>query len=271
MKKIFTLLLLLLTCNATWAQEDKEDSKDHPMFNRMSNFYIAEYNNSFDAVEFQVGNNDYKNLEGNKTFIRYAFDETKGKAPSELQIVRNFDKAVKNAGGKIIWQEADRGYSVYNFKKSGTDIWVIVEGFNSGFGYYLTVLEMTEMKQEITANEMLEALNTNGFIALYINFATGKSIIEEASMGTVKQIAEMLKQNEDLKVSIQGHTDNVGTPEANKTLSGQRAESVKKELIKQGIAATRLNSKGMGQESPVADNRTEEGRSKNRRVEIIKL
>ncbi|MCW3111024.1 MAG: OmpA/MotB domain protein, partial [Segetibacter sp.] len=84
-------------------------------------------------------------------------------------------------------------------------------------------------------------------------------------------IATMLKDNVALKVSIEGHTDNTGVPATNKVLSENRAKAVMNAISAKGIAANRLSSKGWGQEKPVADNKTEEGRAKNRRVEIVKM
>jgi outer membrane protein OmpA-like peptidoglycan-associated protein len=117
---------------------------------------------------------------------------------------------------------------------------------------------------------MYEALGKDGFIALYINFDTGKSDIKPEAQGTIDQIAALLKGHADLKVGIEGHTDNVGTPAANKTLSEQRAKSVAAAVAKTGVPADRMTAVGWGQEKPVADNRSEEGRGKNRRVEIVK-
>ena len=129
---------------------------------------------------------------------------------------------------------------------------------------------MQPMTQEVTADAMYAALNKDGFVALYINFDTGKSDIKPESRGIVDQIAALLQAHPELKVSIEGHTDNVGTPQSNKTLSLQRAKSVMNAVGQKGIAATRLTAVGWGQEKPIADNRSEEGRAKNRRVEIVK-
>jgi outer membrane protein OmpA-like peptidoglycan-associated protein len=79
-----------------------------------------------------------------------------------------------------------------------------------------------------------------------------------------------MKNSPDLKLSVEGHTDNVGNPKANKTLSEARAKSVIAEIVKQGIDATRLSAAGFGQDKPIADNKTEEGKAKNRRVELVK-
>ena len=80
----------------------------------------------------------------------------------------------------------------------------------------------------------------------------------------------MLNSNASLKISIEGHTDNVGDAVSNKKLSNDRAKAVMDALVAKGIDKTRLSSLGWGQEKPVADNRTEDGRTKNRRVEIVK-
>lgn len=129
---------------------------------------------------------------------------------------------------------------------------------------------MEAMKQEVTANEMLDALNKDGFIALNILFETGKSAIQQESLPVMDQIFDLLKSNSTLNVSIEGHTDNVGDAASNKKLSNDRAKAVTNVIIAKGIDKARLSFIGWGQEKPVADNRTDEGRTKNRRVEIVK-
>ncbi|HPG29567.1 MAG TPA: OmpA family protein [bacterium] len=107
-------------------------------------------------------------------------------------------------------------------------------------------------------------------VTLKINFATAKSDIQDEYMNEIKNFAEFLKKNENLKVEIQGHTDNVGETEYNKTLSESRANSVREILIsKYNIAEGRITAKGYGPEFPVASNETEEGRLKNRRIEAV--
>ena len=126
------------------------------------------------------------------------------------------------------------------------------------------------MVQEVTADAMFDALSKDGFMALYINFDTGKAVIKPESQGTIAQIAALLKAHPELKLSIEGHTDNVGAPAANKTLSEDRAKAVLADVVKAGVAAARLSAIGWGPDKPLADNRSEDGRAKNRRVEIVK-
>ena len=164
--------------------------------------------------------------------------------------------------------------ATYHFTTKEKEYWVKVASFggtpNEVEHFTLYVLEMEPMKQEIQANEMFETINKEGFIAIYINFETGKADIKPESQAIVDQIAEMLRQNKDLKISVEGHTDNVGSQKSNQTLSENRAETVMNVLIARGIEKTRLSYKGWGSTKFIADNSSEEGKAKNRRVEIVK-
>ncbi|WP_193771305.1 OmpA family protein [Candidatus Magnetaquicoccus inordinatus] len=101
-----------------------------------------------------------------------------------------------------------------------------------------------------------------------LTFRFNSAKIQAKDSGTIKDTASVLKQNPDLKVEIQGHTDNIGKPAYNKKLSQRRANAVMKGLVKQGVNKKRLTAKGYGMEKPVASNATKEGRAENRRVEL---
>jgi outer membrane protein OmpA-like peptidoglycan-associated protein len=262
-----SVLLFGLAGGAVAQQADAENCKDHPMFSRMKNFYIGECKSNFDAAEFYVADGT-RTVEGQKTKIDYSL--TDGAAmPSILQIRRNYAAAAKSLGGTVLYDQ-ERQMTARVATKAGKEVWLHVEGFNDGRDYTLTVVEVGDMAQEVAASDMLDALNKNGFIALYINFDSGKSDIEPASLAVVEQIVKLLKDNPALRISVEGHTDNVGTAPSNKLLSEQRAKSVMNVVVKAGVAAARLSAVGWGQEKPVADNRSEDGRAKNRRVEIVK-
>ncbi|MBN1273862.1 MAG: OmpA family protein [Candidatus Aminicenantes bacterium] len=262
------LIILIVTSCLCMAQEvDMEGCKDHPLFTRMKNFYITNCESKFDAVDFYVNDSEYKTIEGQKTMIDYYLKEG-SPVPSYLQIIRNFSNALKSIGGTALY-EGNR-YLCGNLNKNNREIWVSVEGYNDGWEYRLIIVEIEEMIQEVTASEMLDALNRDGFIALYINFDSGKYEIKPESQPTIEQIAQLMKDNPELKLSIEGHTDNVGTPQNNKVLSENRAKAVMNAVISLGVESSRLSAIGWGQEKPIADNRSEEGRAKNRRVEIVK-
>ena len=137
----------------------------------------------------------------------------------------------------------------------------------------LDIIEVAAMEQqlELGASQMLDALNKDGFVALHgILFDTAKDTIQPASEPLLAEIVKLLKDNVGLKVSVEGHTDNVGQAKANQELSQKRAERVKKYLAGKGIDGKRLEAKGWGDTKPVGDNRKEDGRAQNRRVELVK-
>jgi outer membrane protein OmpA-like peptidoglycan-associated protein len=107
-------------------------------------------------------------------------------------------------------------------------------------------------------------------VTIYINFDFDKAIIKPESKPIINEVIRMMKQSPDLKLSIDGYTDNVGTHEYNIKLSQARAAAVVEALTKAGIAADRLSSAGYGDSNPIADNDKPEGRAKNRRVELVK-
>jgi outer membrane protein OmpA-like peptidoglycan-associated protein len=269
---------LLLVFPIVLVQGQESGVKDTPWFSGMPNFIIYDGEDvEFDSYNFFNGKN-CTTVEGRKFKRTYALKEDAPKS-SVAQIMRNYSNAIKSMGGIIIYegmpQEADcadnNGLNMVVGKavKDGNEMWVEVVTLG-GDDYYLTIILKELMKQDVTARNMFEALNRDGHIALYINFDTGKSNIRDESKPIIEQIVQMMKSNPDLKIGIEGHTDNVGTPASNKTLSENRAKAVVSAIAGQGISADRLIPSGYGQDKPVADNSTEEGRAKNRRVELIK-
>jgi OOP family OmpA-OmpF porin len=101
---------------------------------------------------------------------------------------------------------------------------------------------------------------------LDVTFVTGKADIEGDASHEIRKVSKFMKQYPTIKVRIEGFTDNVGAPADNQKLSERRAEAVKEQLIKDGVNPDRLSAIGFGQSNPVADNASEEGRAKNRRV-----
>jgi outer membrane protein OmpA-like peptidoglycan-associated protein len=108
----------------------------------------------------------------------------------------------------------------------------------------------------------------DSFVLSNLNFETGRAKIQPNSYSTLNKLADYLKRKKGLKILIAGHTDNVGTAAANVKLSKDRALAVRTYLLKKGIAATRISTKGFGMDRPIADNATPQGRAENRRTEI---
>lgn len=151
----------------------------------------------------------------------------------------------------------------------GKGIFIAMEGRDDeDNAVYITSIRVAESQKTV-----YDALAETGRWATQgILFETGKSTVRPESGPTLKEIAKALTDHPDLRVRIEGHTDNVGGADANMRLSQARAAAVKAVLVKEhGIEASRLETAGLGDTKPVSDNKTSEGRSNNRRVEVVKL
>jgi OmpA-OmpF porin, OOP family len=245
---------------------DVKGARDHWLFTRMPGFVLGEYAESpFDSYAFGYAPGSPR-VEGRKTVIRY-WATPGAESPTPLQICRNHTAAVTKVGGTVV---QDNGSNVVTVKlqKDGKEAWA--EVMCDRGRYQLTVVEKEAMAQVVSAGEMLRALDTQGFIALDVRFDTAKATIKPESRPVIDEIVALMKANPGLKIRVEGHTDSVGSPASNKVLSGARARSVRDAVVGQGVDAARLTAEGFGQDRPVADNRTEEGRAKNRRVELVK-
>jgi len=109
------------------------------------------------------------------------------------------------------------------------------------------------------------------FSTTEIQFDVNKADIKPESAGIIDQVFQLMRDHEEIRFSVEGHTDSDGDAELNQQLSQQRAESVVRALIGKGISQDRLTARGWGASKPVADNSTEEGKAQNRRVEFIRL
>lgn len=287
--------LLLFAAAPVSAQDDAEGCKDHPLFTRFPGMHISGCQSSqFDMRAFPVGpikqdqSTKAIEVEGPVQWINFQMKEG-ATPPSGLQIMRNFEAAAKKAGGTIEgsypgWckgnYDPERMPNMGNgclsfaltmkFVRGGKETWAFLQATENDGTYVMTVSEREEMKQDISVTEMADKFSTDGFVALYINFDTGKATINPDSDKTLDAAAAALKAAGEFRAEVAGHTDNVGTPEANLKLSQERAQAVMAALITRGVAAARLTAKGYGQTVPVGDNRTEDGRAKNRRVELVK-
>lgn len=262
------------------AQDDAAGCKDHPLLTRLENFYISGCEENYNELQIRTSSTKTEAKEGNlfHLYYRYNFD-TGIKAKSALQIIRNYEVAITKNGGKLVFKNSNGMEgpveATYYLSTKDKEYWVQLTSFagtdNAIEAFSLNVLEMESMKQEVDASKMFETITKEGFVALYINFETGKSSLKPEAEPIIMQIAAMLKQNPALKISVEGHTDNVGNEKSNQTLSESRANAVVSELVSKGIDKSRLKYKGWGQTKPVTDNTTEEGKRKNRRVEIVKI
>jgi OOP family OmpA-OmpF porin len=276
MKKIIlSFVLILAGVSPLLSQEDKENCKDPGLFTRMPNFYI--YNCSdleFDRYEFMVSDGKKQPVEGHYMSVNYYLNEN-AQAPGGLQIVRNYTNAIKKIGGKIIYEYEDGGIqnSIVKLVKDGKEVWAHIMGGGNGM-YTVSVIEKEAMEQDVAADasSMASSIKETGKVALYgIYFDTGKSVLKPESLTALQEIAKLLKADPSMKLYVVGHTDNVGSFEANIKLSMDRAAAVVNALVTQhSVSAASLKAYGDGPTAPVASNEKEEGRALNRRVELVK-
>ena len=270
---------------APFASANADDKKDHPLLSRVAGIELRDKTTTaFDVVKVSVvgklanGDTEAK-YEGRVTRLEYRTD---GNPPGQVAIYRNYLAAAKRLGGRQLNQGFDaddreilRHDSHLFTLGPGLQPPIAVLKIIHSQAYDLTIIEPESMKQsvevgKIQAAQLAQEIRDSGFATIHINFDTGKSDLKDDGVAAVKEIAALLKGDPALKISIEGHTDNVGTPQSNKQLSHARASAVMQAVVAQGTEAARLKAVGHGQEAPVGDNRTEAGRAQNRRVELVK-
>ncbi|MGV7209618.1 OmpA family protein [Oxalobacteraceae bacterium A2-2] len=217
---------------------------------------------------------------------------------TELAALRNYENAITELGGvklpaadpsspafieanggdryqiertRLHLPDIRYGYTAYLIRRPDTNIWLSLGISDSRT--LVTVIQEKAMNQTVglvTADDMARELGAKGRVALYINFDVDQATLRADGQPVVAEIGKLLKQQPELKLSIEGHTDNSGNAAHNKQLSRQRAETVLARLVAGGIDPARLSAAGYGAEQPLADNASEEGRARNRRVELVK-
>ena len=156
--------------------------------------------------------------------------------------------------------------------------WYMEGSSDSNKGVYVTNIVMAKGAVDLyerNATDYSSAVEkaiaeTGKFVTNNILFETGKATLKPESMEEIEKVADYMKKNPNARFEVQGHTDNQGSDKVNDPLSQQRAEAVVKALEEKGVDPFNLRAVGKGAHEPVADNKTDEGRAKNRRVEFIK-
>jgi OOP family OmpA-OmpF porin len=264
---LVSLFSLTLYCAAQ--EPDAEGCKDSPLITRMPGSRLNSCDNKeYEQASFPLkpdadGNAQEKKVEGEYHY----WDYNTRAGMSEIQIFRNMEAALKKAGFTFDYENSPTTITAH---KGNT--WYLLE--SKGEFYYQTIVTEKQMEQEVTADASAlgDEIKKSGHVAVYgINFDTGKATIQPSSESVLNEIVKLLQDNADLKLRVEGHTDNQGAAGANQTLSEKRAQAVVAWLTGHGVAASRLTAKGFGATKPVADNGTDEGRAKNRRVELAKM
>ena len=277
MKKVFIVLMsvvsVVVAAGASAAQPDNPGCKDHPLFpTRMPEYRLEACKvEDYGVYEFFSVKGPKTPVEGKFTFLTYAFTGQRPSEPSGLAVVRNYENAIRKVGGTILQSDPQRWVNG-NIVKDGQEAWAQIEKGNGKI--WLRIVEKKAMEQHIVADATAfgNDLRATGHAAVYgITFDTDKADIRPESAQAIGEIANLLKADAGLKIFVVGHTDNTGSVEHNLKLSQDRGQAVMQALIRDhGIAPARLSAYGCGPYAPVASNDTEEGRAKNRRVELVK-
>ena len=266
---LFSVALLCAASAVRAQDQDAEGCKDSPIITRFpgSTIHSCE-NKEYEQAEMpsartRTDRRSRKTFEGDF----HSWDYGTREGVSEIQVFRNFQNALRTAGFTIDFEQSPNVITAHKGKT-----WFNLD--NKGTFYYQTIVTVQPMKQEVTADasSLAKEIEDSGHVAVYgIHFDTAKATIQPDSEQTLTQIAQLLTEHPDLKLRIEGYTDNVGQGAANQALSEKRAQAVVAWLVGHGVNAARLTAKGLGAANPVADNASEEGRAKNRRVELVKM
>ena len=256
-------------------EPDAEGCKDSKLMTRFRGCTISECrSNEFDTGQVLMGRDAaadevLKDVEGALEEITYTCPE----GISALQLYRNAEGALKQAGFTLVYNGKDAWDNPAVTGRKGAQ-WIFVRQAPGSNSYTMLAVLEKKMDQEMAVNaESLAAeIEKSGHVAVYgINFDTGKATLKPESEAALGEIQKVLSMRADWKMRVEGHTDNTGSKAANQTLSAQRAASVAAWLAAHGIDKARLTTQGFGDSKPVADNTTDEGRAKNRRVELVKM
>jgi OmpA-OmpF porin, OOP family len=275
---IFIGLILLIAPGLNAQTKDAEGCKDHPMFSCIPNFHITgctvkDYNVFSFPVESRIGDDSKKqSVEGNYFFYSYYVNEGAQQKFSLLTFRNIEDELIQNKGNvvaRVVEPLNSGSFITGKIARDNVDTWVFIKA--SGEDYQLTIIEKHRKVNVITADSMWNTLIKKDSISLDIFFDDNAETIIPASLPIIDQIDQMLKKHPSLKLNIQSYTDNRRQFPDDRILTANRAKVVLDSLNFRGTPKTRLSSIGWGKDKPVADNSTDEGRAKNRRIVIARV
>lgn len=302
-------MALATSAQAQPPKADIPKSADHPLVSRIPGSVITDYaQTDFDEFKVPLGKlgsdgvpAKSETVEGKITRIVYATPAPR----SLLEVFKNFQDGLTAGGFKILfscvneacissgngptelasvghedwtWSKGQRFLAARRSGPTG-DVTVTVHvgqwaALDHGTETVLFVTEAKPMETglvKVDAKALGDDLSSQGHAAIYgIYFDTAKAVVKPESDDQLQQVAQLLKSRPELQLLVVGHTDNVGGLPSNMQLSRARAEAVVQALVSRyGVAPTRLSAQGAGALAPVASNRSEDGRARNRRVELV--
>jgi len=298
MKTVFGLiaataaLVFSLSAWGDWNDPHVAGAREHPLLKFYPQASVAEYNyKEFDSAEmvtaYKKGGDvpaKIETLEGKLTQYHYYHKPS----TAMLEIIRQYEGALKAAGFVTIVAGKGASYpglpetndhdafGAFRLERNGKAVayvQALAQEDGGSIKSLVTIMEIKGMEQKLEANadSWFDEISKSGRVAVYgINFDTGKAVLKPDSEKTLAEIKKLAAAHPQLKLNIEGHTDNVGNAAANKKLSEERAAAVKAWLTKNGAHGANFAAQGYGDTKPLADNKTEAGRAKNRRGELVK-
>ncbi len=280
-------LCVAVTATAAFAQhKDNKACTENPVFAKFPNsVYSVCERSRFSKLQLYVAKDPAKPHEATEPmekegeywhYIDNVNPDAQKKYPSRLELFRNFETALRQAGGAMLGADGDRSFS-YRLSRPSGEYWGQV-GCGAGSAAECTavqhkIVRIAAMEQSVvvSADQIQKSLADSGKVVFYgIFFDTDKALIKPESAPTLVEMAKFLKANMATKVFVVGHTDNQGALDHNQKLSRDRAAAVVNALAaNHGVARERLTPDGVGPLAPVAANDAEAGRAKNRRVEMV--
>lgn len=282
------VLVAALALPAFSQSKVRENAKctPNPVFEKFpSSVYHSCERSRFSRLELQQAKDpakpagDYEKVPKEGEYWYY-FDhigaDANGAYPSHLELFRNFERALRQAGGTLLYADGDRGFA-YTITRPSGEYWGQV-GCGAGSAAKCTnimhkIVRVAAMEQSVavSADQIRKSIADTGRMVFYgIYFDTDKAVVKSESAPTLAEMAKYLKANAGSRVFVVGHTDAQGTLERNLALSRERAAAVVAALASgHAIPRERVTPEGVGPLAPVAANDAEAGRAKNRRVEMV--
>jgi len=285
---------------------EPEPGKDHPLIGRYEGSVMTDYRApKYDEAVLVKGRMEgdeqdyFLKLEGNTSFYRYELPPNR----SALEVFRNYEAGLKAKGLEIVFSCRDydgscggdiagkldgdpmRWPGVFRSCLNNKELYLLAKNSTTYIGIifcdsdptnvHVAMVESKEMDTGkmmfVDSSAMQKAINDTGRINLYgIHFDFDKDEIKPDSYNTIFEMIQLMQSNPQLKLEVIGHTDSQGLEAHNLDLSSRRAGAVIRSLVQAGITVDRLKSRGAGSSQPVATNDNEDGRAKNRRVELVK-
>jgi OOP family OmpA-OmpF porin len=243
----------------------------------------------FARYGFQAGADQYAEV-GGRLEMRHFTTSAPGTSSVD-KVVESYRQIVEEKGGVMLYsglfsggvvdanprseQQAREG-ATYLVRTPERELWAQVSIRDEGDEYVLVVVEKGPLvlkTKPLTSSELARSLDETGKAILYVNFEFDRADLRPDAKPVIDQVYELLKSNPSLKLAVVGHTDDRGPAAYNQSLSERRAAAVRAALLSRGLGAdgdARLTASGKGAAEPIADNATDEGRAKNRRVELVK-